>query len=160
MSHQSTVQVHVHLVMTGTFPLRVADLLFTDDCLLIPEYEYLTPFALARGKVATVSRTAMVHYEERDVQGLLDAAERTRRLSYDDVETVRVYHGGRFARPKVAVFVAAGPPYAYRIHAPVDLPALTSALESLGERRGFAVESAAGTGFHPVASVRRFLADR
>jgi len=160
VSREPTVHVHVHLVMAGTFPLRVADLLCTDDELLVPEYEFLTPFALARGKVETVSRTAAEIYEDGGVRGLLDAAEQTHRLTYDEVRTVRVYDGGRFGRPKVAVDAGDGPPYAYRIHAPVDLPALTTALDSLGDRRGFAVESVGGAGFHPLASLRRFLADR
>lgn len=160
MSRSTPVHVHVHLVMTGTFPLRVADLLFTDGELLVPEYEFLTPFALARGKVETVSRTASKIHQKEGVSGLLDAAERTHRLPYDEVQGVRIYDGGRFARPKVAIDVGGGPPYAYRVHSPVDLPALTAALASLGDRRGFDVQSSGGAGFHPLSSVRRFLADR
>ena len=160
MSPSPTVHVHVHLVMAGAFPLRVADLLFTDDELVVPEYEYLTPFALARGKVETVSRTARTLYDERGLEGLVDAAERTHRLPYDEVRSVRVFDGGRFARPKIAIDAGAGPPYAYRVHASVDRPALSAALESLGERRGFAVESVSEIGFHPTTSLRRFLADR
>lgn len=160
MSRSPPVHVHVHLVMTGTFPLRVADLVFTDEELLVPEYEFLTPFALARGTVETVSRTASGFYEEEGVSGLLDAAERTHRLPYDEVQGVRIYDGGRFARPKVAVDTGDGPAFAYRVHTPVDLPALTAALASLGDRRGFAVRSIDGVGLHPLSSVRRFLADR
>jgi hypothetical protein len=154
------VHVHVHLAMTGAFPLRVADVLFTGDGVVIPEYEYLTPlFGLARSGVDEAGTTARERYREAGVAGLVELAERVHRLPYDEVETVRVYHS-RLGRPKVALVTESGPPYAYRIHAPVDVDALVGALRSLGERRGFAVERHAKVGYSPVASVRRFVADR
>lgn len=157
----TAVHVHVHFVMTGAFPLRVADLLFTDDELLIPEYAHLTPlFGIARGRNHDLAEQAVERYRAEGVDGLLAEASRTHRLPYDDLDRVRLYAGRSVARPKVGVDTAAGPPYAYRIHAPVDLSALTTALEGLGDRRGFTVERSDAIGFDPVASCRRFFADR
>jgi hypothetical protein len=157
----TAVHVHLHFVMTGGFPLRVADLLFTDDELLIPEYAHLTPlFGIARGRTHDAAERAVERYRVEGVTGLVAEASRTHRLSYDEIERVRLYTGRSVARPKVAVDTAGGPPYAYRIHAPVDLSALTRALASLGDRRGFTVERSAAVGFDPKGSCRRFLADR
>jgi len=147
--------------MAGTFPLRMADLLFTDEQLIIPEYQYLTPiFGIARGKTHDVAETAVERYRAAGTSGLVEFAERTHRVDYDDLNRVRLYDGRAVARPKVAVDVTAGPPYAYRVHAPVDVPSLTEALTELGARRGFAVESRPVVGFRPLQSLRRFAADR
>ncbi|WP_284011438.1 hypothetical protein [Haloarcula pelagica] len=155
------VHVHLHSVMGGTFPLRLADLAFTDTELVVPEYHYLTPlFGIARGKTHEVAEEATERYRRTGLAGLLDMAERTHRVPYDRLERVRLYDGRHVGRPKVAVDVAAGPPYAYRVHAPVDMDALGQALAALGDRRGFAVEHSDGLGFRPRASLRRFLADR
>lgn len=154
------VHVHVHLAVTGAFPLRVADVLFTGDAVVVPEYEYLTPlFGIARSGVDEAGATARERYRDAGVAGLVELAERVHRLPYDDIETVQVYHS-RLGRPKVALVPGSGPPYAYRVHAPVDVDALAGALRSLGERRGFAVERHAKVGYSPVASVRRFAAGR
>lgn len=155
------VHVHVHSVMGGTFPLRVADLVFTDSALVIPEYQYLTPlFGIARGETQEVTEEAADRYRRDGLPALVSFAERTHRVTYDRVDRVRLYDGGAFGRPKVVADVVSGPPYAYRVHAPVDLDALAGALESLGARREFAVERSPGLGFDPMANARRFLADR
>jgi hypothetical protein len=157
----AAVHVHVHLVMGGAFPLRMADLLFTDDELVIPEYHYLTPlFGIARGKTHDVAEQAVDRYREAGLQGLVEMAEQTHSVPYADLERVRIYDGRGVGRPKVAVDVADGAPYAYRVHAPVDVDELASALEGLGRRRGFAVRREHAVGFSPLASLRRFVADR
>ncbi|MFT4891436.1 MAG: hypothetical protein ACI9YT_002368 [Halobacteriales archaeon] len=154
------VHVHVHLAVTGSFPLRVADLLFAGDELLVPEYEHLTPlFGLAGNGMSRASEAARERYREDGVAGLVDMAERVHRVPYDEIEAVRIYDS-RIGRPKIAVRPDEGAPYAYRVHAPVDVQALTDALRSLGERRGFAVERRSKIGFHPGNALRRFLAGR
>ncbi|WP_435348913.1 hypothetical protein [Haloarchaeobius sp. HRN-SO-5] len=160
-SDAAHVHVHVHLVMAGAFPLRMADLLFTDDELLIPEYHYLTPLlGIARRETHQVAERAVDRYTEDGAAGLVEMAERTHSIGYADLERVRVYDGGPVGRPKLGIDVVEGPPYAYRAHVPVDVPALTDALGSLGRRRGFAVERKDTLGFDPVASLRRFVVDR
>lgn len=154
------VHVYVHRVMAGAFPLRVADLLFTDDALVVPEYRYLTPLSgILRGR-HEVGATAAKRYRETGFGGLMEMAKRTHRIAYADVELVRIYDGRFVGRPKVAIDVTAGPPYAYRVHAPVDVTALTDALADLGRRRGFRVEHHGTLGFDPRTSLRRFLIDR
>ena len=159
MSTPSAVHVHVHLAAAGSFPLRVCDLLFTDSVLVVPEYAHCTPLGLARGGLTTAGERARDCYHERGLEGLLELATHTRRVTYDGIDHVSLYDG-RGARPKVAVHVDDGPPYAYRIHAPVEVDQLTEALRSLGDRRGFGVERRDGAGFSLTNSLRRFLADR
>ncbi|MFC6954691.1 hypothetical protein [Halorubellus litoreus] len=160
-SEHEAVHVHVHLVMAGAFPLRMADLLFTDSELVIPEYHYLTPlFGIARRETHRVAERAVERYADAGVDGLVGMAKRTHRIEYEDVERVRIYEGGAFGRPKVAVDVADGPAYAYRVHAPIDVPSFASAVNSLGERRGFRVDRRGALGFRPLESVLRFVADR
>ncbi|MCU4717113.1 hypothetical protein [Halapricum hydrolyticum] len=156
----SAVHVHVHLAVAGSFPLRACDLLFADDRLHIVEHAYLTPlFGLARGRLPDAGDRARERYREDGPAGLFELAERTHVVHYESIERVRTYDS-RLARPKLAVDMSNGPPYGYRIHAPVDVEALSAALESLGDRRGFAVESRSGVGYSPGNSVRRFLAGR
>ena len=158
---QTPVRVYVHFAMAGAFPLRIADLLFTDDELVIPEYHYLTPiFGIARGKTHDVAETAVKRYRTAGTAGLVEFAERTHNVGYDDVDRVRLYDGRAIGRPKIAVDVRTGPPFAYRIHAHIDLSSLAGALTELGARRGFTVNSPSKIGFSPVQSLRRFAADR
>ena len=159
--HPTDVHVHVHLVMGGAFPLRIADLLFTDEAVVVPEYRYLTPlFGLARGGVQSAGDAAVERFRTDGVAGLVDMANRTHQIDYRDLERVRLYGGRALGRPKVAVDVVTGPPHAYRIHAPVEMDRLVSALTGLGERRGFEVEFRSGLGFRPLQCLRRFAADR
>lgn len=155
------LHVHVHLVMGGAFPLRMADLLFMDSRLVIPEYHYLTPiFGIARGKTHAVAESAVERFQAEGTVGLVEMAERTHHVDYADVERVRLYTGRSIGRPKVAIDVVSGPPYAYRVHAPVDMDRLAAALQGLGSRREFPVELHSGLGFDPINSLRRFAADR
>lgn len=159
--YEEGVHVHVHLVMGGAFPLRMADLLFTDSQIVIPEYHYLTPvFGIARGKTHSVAESAVERFRADGTAGLVEMAKRTHHIDYADVEGVRLYTGRSVGRPKVAIDVASGPPYAYRVHAPVDMTHLDSALRGLGSRRGFPVELDSRVGFQPLNSLRRFAADR
>lgn len=160
MSDPIDVSVHVHFVMTGTFPLRVADVLFTGEAVLIPEYEYLTPLlGIGRGGAATAAERARERYRADGPAGLGELAERTHRIPYSELERSCLYDS-RLTNPKLALEVREGVPYAYRIHAPVDLAALGDALRSLGSRKGFDVTRRSGLGFSPQNSLRRFLADR
>jgi len=156
----SAVHVHVHLAVAGSFPLRACDLLFADDRLHVVEYAHLTPLlGLARGRLPDAGDRARERYRDDGAAGLFELATQTHTVDYESIEQVRTYDS-RLARPKLAVDVRDGPPYAYRIHAPVDVEALSAALESLGDRRGFAVEAQSGVGYSPTTSLRRFLADR
>lgn len=147
--------------MAGTFPLRVADLCFTDDAVIIPEYAYLTPlFGIVRGRGQTAADTARERLANDGLQDLREYANTTETVPYRDLRMVRVHDGGAVGRPRVAIHPEQGPPLAYRVHAPVDVPALTEALTALGQDHGFTVSSRSGLGFSPVDSIRRFVAGR
>lgn len=156
-----SVGVHVHFGMTGTVPLRLAELFFTDAGLRIVEYGTFTPlFGLATGS----PRRAAAEMAEVYVDGGLSAArehgDRTIALAYDAIERVVVHDGGRLARERIAVHVPEGPPYAYRIHAPVEGEALADGLASFGPTADLPVSVHAGIGFAPLESLRRFRAGR
>jgi hypothetical protein len=146
--------------VTGSFPLRVADILFTNEAVVVPEYDHLTPvFGLLAGGTERASERARKRYREDGLAGLVEAAERVHRVPYDDVSVVRL-SVSRIARPKLAVEPVDAVPYAYRVHAPIEVDPLFDALQSLGDRRGFDVERRSAIGYDPVESVRRFLARR
>lgn len=157
----AAIHVHVHYAMAGTFPLRVANVLFTDRRVLVPEYAYLTPlFGIAMGGGKTAAESARHAFATRGVAGLLDTAEAVRDIPYGDLTGVRVYDPPWLGRPKIALDTRTGPPYAYRIHASVDPKSLAEALSGLSSRRGFDVSYERSLGLHPLASLRRFRADR
>jgi len=151
------VRVHVHFAVSGTFPLRVADLCFTDAGVSVLEYALVTPLhgLLRRSPSAHAAAFADV-YRADGLAGAREFADVEHRVPYADVETVRLYDGGAFGREKIVVD-ADGRSFAYRVHAPVDLDALARALSALGRRRGFAVERRSGLGFSPRESLARFL---
>jgi hypothetical protein len=160
-SDQPTVGVHVHFAMTGTVPLRLADLFFTDEALLVVEYGLFTPlFGLATGGPRRAAARMARVYTADGVAAVRDHGDRTVALAYDDVERVLLHDGGRLANERVAVQVAEGPPYAYRVHAPVDLEALADGLSAFGPTADVPVEVRSGLGFSPVESLRRFRAGR
>lgn len=158
---ETTVGVRVHFTMTGTTPLRLADLFFTDDGLTIVEYGRITPLVgLAIGspeqRAAEMART----YAEGGLSAVADAGERTIDLAYDEVDRVVLHDGGRLARERIAIRVREGPPYAYRIHAPIDLEPLESGLARFPPTANLAVERRRGSGFSPIESLRRFRRGR
>ena len=158
---EPTVGVHVHFGMTGTVPLRLADLFFTTEHLLVAEYGTITPVVgLLTGapgrEAAGLART----YRDRGLEGVRESVDRTTVVPYEEIERI-VCHDGRWvAREKVAVHVADGPPYGYRIHAPVDLEAFADGLASFPPTATLPVEVRSGVGFDPVESLRRFRRGR
>ncbi|MCT9097815.1 hypothetical protein [Haloarchaeobius sp. HME9146] len=157
----TTVHVHVHHCMAGTTPLRIADVLFTDDSVEIGEYATVTPmFGLVTGGHRKRAREMAQRCADEGPTAVLDHAERHVSLSYEDIESVRLYDGGRFGRPKLAIDTGDGPPYGYRIHAPVEVASLRDVLADLADEKGFDITVVEGVGFSPRESLRRFLVDR
>lgn len=155
------VGVHVHFGMTGSVPLRLAELFFTDAGLRIVEYGTFTPlFGLATGgprrAAAAMARAAV----DGGLAAARDHGDRTVALDYDGIERVVLHDGGRFARERVAVHVDRGPPYAYRVHAPVDVEELAGGLAAFGPTADLSVVVRSGVGFAPIQSLRRFRAGR
>lgn len=140
------VRVHLHYAMTGTYPLRLVDLLFLDDSVLLVEYDYLTGFDLA---TAGADRRAASFAETLESEGLAAAraaAEREQRIDYDDLDRIVVYGGGAVAREKVVLDRTDAAPIRVRVHGDVDVDALCGALESTVASEDTAVARHAGVG--------------
>lgn len=153
------VECHVHFGMTGSFPLRLAELFFADDGLYIAEYAYITPmFGLATRKHRRESRGMAAIYAIHGLDEVLLQADGVVWHGYGNVDRVLLYDGGPLGRPKVAVHPEHGSVQAYRLHEDdPDVEALTTTLRTIGEERGFAVTHRKGVGFSPRATVARFL---
>jgi hypothetical protein len=151
------VFIHVHFGMTGSFPLRLAELFFADDGLHIAEYAYITPlFGLGTRKHRRESRGMQAIYDHHGLDEVLLQADSVTWLAYDTVERVTIHDGGRLGRPKLTVFTDKSS-YAYRIHGEQSAGELAADIEACTDRHDFGVEAVPGVGFSPVENVRRFL---
>ena len=151
------VSLHVHFGMTGSFPLRLADIFFADDGLHIAEYAYITPlFGLGTRKHRRESRGMQAIYDHHGLDEVLLQADSVTWLAYDAIERIRVHDGGRLGRPKLTVSTEDGS-YAYRIHDEQSGAELAADIEACTDRHDFGVEAVAGVGFAPVENVRRFF---
>lgn len=154
---EPVVGVHVHFGMTGTVPLRLADLFFTADALLIAEYGTITPVVGLLTGTPQQEAAGLAHiYREGGLEAVREAATRTIDVTYDDIERVVCYDGRSIAREKIAIHVASGPPYAYRIHAPIDLEGVVDGLASFAPTASLSVERRSEIGFDPRESFGRF----
>lgn len=140
------VRVHLHYAMTGSYPLRLLDLLFCPERVLVAEYDYLTGIDLVTGGA---DRRAMAFAEtvrEDGVEGALATVERQQSIPYEDVERVTVYDGGRFGREKVTLTRATADPVRVRVHGDVDTEAFVAAVRSTVDGYETAVELERGLG--------------
>jgi hypothetical protein len=125
------VHVHLSFTMRGTVPLRLADLLFRSENLLIVEYGYLTPLDFTTGSPSRRAAAFVDHINSEGLAAALDAAETVTELAYDDLETVRVYDGGWIGRETVAVEPSTGATQVVRVHGPVDIEQFVDAVRSV-----------------------------
>ena len=153
------VRTHVHFGMTGSFPLKLAELFFADDGLYVAEYAYITPmFGLGMRKHQREARGMAAIYRIHGLDEVLLQADGVVWHSYENLRQVLLYEGGILGRPKIAVHPENGRVQAYRLHdEDVAFDDLVADLEACGERAGFAVERRAGVGYSPRASLRRFF---
>lgn len=152
------VDAHVHFGMTGSFPLRLAELFFADDGLHIAEYAYLTPmFGLGMRKHQREADAMGRIYDIHGVDEVLLQADTVFWYAYSAVERCVVHDGGASGRPRLAVHTTERPVHAYRLHDVDDFDALVESLEACGERRGFDVERRTGVGFDLRESLARFF---
>lgn len=144
--------------MTGTFPLRLAELFFADDGVYVAEYSSITPFiGLTTRKHRREARTMDAIYENYGPDAVLVQADHVVRHSYDNVDRITIHDGGWVGRPKIAVYPTTGPSHAYRIH---DRPAWAETVgdvEACAERHDLTLEHEGGLGFTPRESLRRFF---
>lgn len=152
------VEAHVPFGMTGSFPLRLADLFLADDGLYVAEYSYVTPFVgLGMGKHRREAKAMGAVYEQYGLDAVLVEADTVVWHSYDNVERVTAHEGGWLGRPKLSVYPSEGPTHAYRFH---DRTAWAEALpdvETAADRHGVRFDRREGLGFTPRESIRRFF---
>ena len=124
------VQVHLHCTMWGTVPLRLADVLFRSERLQIVVYDYLTPLDLALQSPSRRSRAFVDRIENEGVAAALTAAEDVTELPYEELETLRVYDGGRVGREAVSIQSNHGDRIV-RVHGAVDLDRFADAVRTV-----------------------------
>lgn len=153
-----TVEATIHFVMTGTFPMRIAEIFFSEQGLYITEYSYITPLlGLGTRKHRKNARAMKALYEEYGIDAVLLQADRVLWLDYAFVDRVVCYTGGRFGRPKVTVFSNDGPSYAYRLLGDRDFPGILPEVRAVTERHGVDLEVRDRVGFNPRQSLARFF---
>lgn len=114
------VQNHIHFGMTGSFPLRLAEIFFVEDGLYIAEYSKITPFFGLMSKQPGKDAMAMQSIYERDgIDGVLLAADRLLWFNHEMIDKVKLVSGGWLGYPKVTVYAEDSKSYAYRIHGTV-----------------------------------------
>lgn len=152
------VHTHVHFGMTGSFPLRLAELFFADDGLYIVEYGYITPlFGLGARKHRREAEAMKSVYEHHGLDEVLVQGDSVTWLNYATVAQVVLYEGGRIGRPKIAVYSENRPSHAYRLHEIEGFEEFALDIETVCERYGITVDRRAGVGFSPGESLRRFF---
>ncbi|PSQ22670.1 hypothetical protein BRD01_08745 [Halobacteriales archaeon QS_8_65_32] len=153
------IDCHVHFCMTGSFPLRLAELFFADDGLYIAEYAYITPmFGLGTKKHRREAKGMAAILEIHGLDEVLLQADSVVWHSYENLNEVVSYDGSYLGRPKIAVHPEHGRVHAYRLHdEDADFDDLAASLAACGQKRGFAVERRVGVGFNPRRSVARFF---
>jgi hypothetical protein len=153
------IHTHVHFGMTGSFPLRLAELFFADDGLYIVEYGYITPlFGLSMRKHRREAKAMEAVYNHHDLDEVLVQGDSVTWLNYATIACVTLYNGGRLGRPKIAVQPENGPSHAYRLHNDnAVFTDLARNIEDVCERYEVTVERRAGVGFNPSESLQRFF---
>lgn len=153
-----TVETHVHFGMTGTFPLRIAELFFADDGLYVAEYGYIMPiFGLGARKHHREAAAMQRIYEVHGLDEVLLQADQVIWHGYKNLRRIALYEGGWVGRAKIAVHTETGRSHAYRLHDDVLFAELATEVERWGKRYGIPVEVHTGVGVRPRASIRRFL---
>ena len=153
------VDVHAHFGMTGSFPLRIAELFFASDGLHIAEYGLITPiFGLGTKKHRREAGAMAEIFDQFGIDEVLARADAVTWLSYDLLEQVVISDGGWLGNPRVGVYAEDGETYAYRVHDESFVPeSFEIELSALGDERGFDVVFESGLGYRPGESLRRFF---
>jgi len=141
------VRVHLHCTMWGTTPLRLADVLFRSDRLQIVVYDYLTPLDLAMQSPSQRGRAFVDRIETEGLSAALAAAEDVTELSYESLDSLRVYDGGRIGREAVSIQSKPSHSRTVRVHGAVDLDGFVDAVRSVLSGHAVAVERRNGMAF-------------
>lgn len=153
-----SVLAHVHFLMTGSFPLRVADLFFADDGLYIAEYTFITPFfGLMMRKQHREERAMKAIYDRWGLDAVLVQADFVIWHSYDNIDHIDINTGGRFVRPKITIYPKGGRSHAYRVHDRDQWENARETIVSIGADEDVPIEEKGGLGIHPGENIRRFF---
>lgn len=152
------VDCHVHFGMTGSFPLRLAELFFANDGLHVAEYAYITPmFGLGMKKHRREADAMARIFDVHGIDEVLLQADTVHWYPYSSVERVVFHDGGPVARPRIAIHATTGQSHAYRLHAVDALDDLAADVRGAVAGRDVAVERGSGIGFSPRESLERFF---
>jgi len=130
-SGSAAVHIHLSFTMRGALPLRLVDLLFRSEQLLLVEYGYLTPLDLTVGSPSRRAAAFVDHINNEGLAAALEAAETVTKLPYNDLETLRVYDGGWIGREAIAIEPSTGDTQVVRVHGPVDVDRFLDAVRSV-----------------------------
>ncbi len=154
------VEIRVGFGMTGSFPLKLADLFFAADGLYVVEYEYLTPiFGLGAKKHQRESAAMERLYEVHGIDEVLLQGDTVIWHTYENLERVTLHDGGRFGRPRIGVYPTTGSSHAYRLHdrETGDIETLGGKLQQHLSQTDIAFEDASGLGYQFRESIDRFF---
>lgn len=152
------VLVRVGFGMTGSFPMRLADLFFTRTGVYVAEYEYLTPlFGLGARKHRREAAAMERIYEVHGIDEVLLQADTVVWHAYENIERVTLHDGGRLGRPRLAVYPATGSSHAYRLHDRETVTTLAADLDAVLAEHDVDFEHASGLGYRPRESLERFF---
>ena len=141
------VLYYLNFGMAGSFPLRLADIFFCKDGLYITEYGNITPlFGLATRRHKREANVMQTIYEYHGIDEVLLQSDLIMWINYENLERVSIHEGGRFGRPKIAVFTDDEASYAYRIHGEAALQELRANIKETADQNGFSIDSVSGYG--------------
>ena len=138
---------HLNFGMTGSFPLRLADVFFCEDGIYIVEYGNITPiFGLASKRHRREADVMQTIYEYHGVDEVLLQADFVAWINYENVDQIRVYEGGRFGRAKIGIDTTDAKSYTYRIHDEFTPEELQTVIENLASKNEFETNYSSGYG--------------
>lgn len=150
--------IHVHYGMTGSFPLRMAELFFGRETVTIAEYSRIMPLFGILTRQHERDADAMLRIAVRSgVEGVCEWADEVYQFEYAAVGRIDLHDGGMLGRPKIAVETT-GTTYAYRVHGRFDTERVFEQLRCLGIDNQTELRSHHGIGYDPMESLRRFIA--
>lgn len=113
------VRYRLGFVMTGSFPLHVADLYFCDTGLYLLEYGNITPLlGLTTQKHRREAESMAAVFKYHGIDEAILQADFVTWLNYEFIDRVIVHTGGRIGRPKLTIELADGSSESYRVHDP------------------------------------------
>lgn len=152
------VEAAIHFVMTGTFPMQIAEIFFTTSGLYITEYSYITPLlGLGTRKHRKHAQAMRAMYDRYGIDAVMIQSDRVVWLDYDLIDRIVLYSGSWLGRPKVTILSVDGPSYAYRLLGDREFEEIVGDVQAAAEGYGVNLEVRDQVGFNPRRSLARFF---